>query len=229
MKKLIFGYGITGRAIEKYFLQNNINYLIYDDYLTPTKTSIDKIIEEVDEVFVSPGISPRNSTLIKLIDNDIKISTDLDLFERINKIDSIKIGVTGTNGKTTFVKIVTEFLNKMGYSTISAGNIGNSPLELINKKYDYIIFELSSFQLHYLSDFSLDYSIILNFASDHLDWHDNYKNYLSSKAKYLSLQKMKTYYFMTKFSKNFLKRKYQKLIILLTYFLKIKIYPFHKN
>ena len=81
MKKLIFGYGITGRAIEKYFLQNNINYLIYDDYLTPTKTSIDKIIEEVDEVFVSPGISPRNSTLIKLIDNDIKISTDLDLFE----------------------------------------------------------------------------------------------------------------------------------------------------
>ena len=229
MKKLIFGYGITGRAIEKYFLQNNINYLIYDDYLTPTKTSIDKIIEEVDEVFVSPGISPRNSTLIKLIDNDIKISTDLDLFERINKIDSIKIGVTGTNGKTTFVKIVTEFLNKMGYSTISAGNIGNSPLELINKKYDYIIFELSSFQLHYLSDFSLDYSIILNFASDHLDWHDNYKNYLSSKAKIFKFTKNENVLFYDEIFKKFSKKKISKTNNSLNLFLENKNLSFSQE
>ncbi len=229
MKKLIFGYGITGRAIEKYFLQNNINYLIYDDYLTPTKTSIDKIIEEVDEVFVSPGISPRNSTLIKLIDNDIKISTDLDLFERINKIDSIKIGVTGTNGKTTFVKIVTEFLNKMGYSTISAGNIGNSPLELINKKYDYIIFELSSFQLHYLSDFSLDYSIILNFASDHLDWHENYKNYLSSKAKIFKFTKNENVLFYDEIFKKFSKKKISKTNNSLNLFLENKNLSFSQE
>tara|TARA_B100002019_G_scaffold121395_1_gene104374 strand:+ start:5594 stop:6787 length:1194 start_codon:yes stop_codon:yes gene_type:complete len=229
VKKLIFGYGITGRAIEKYFLQNNINYLIYDDYLTPTKTSIDKIIEEVDEVFVSPGISPRNSTLIKLIDNDIKISTDLDLFERINKIDSIKIGVTGTNGKTTFVKIVTEFLNKMGYSTISAGNIGNSPLELINKKYDYIIFELSSFQLHYLSDFSLDYSIILNFASDHLDWHENYKNYLSSKAKIFKFTKNENVLFYDEIFKKFSKKKISKTNNSLNLFLENKNLSFSQE
>ncbi len=210
MKKLIFGYGITGRAIEKYFLQNNIDFLIYDDYLPSAKTNIDKIITEVDEMFISPGIPPRNSTLNKLIDNDIKISTDLDLFERINKSDAIKIGVTGTNGKTTFVKIVTEFLNKMGYSAISAGNIGNSPLELINKKYDYIIFELSSYQLHYLSDISLDYAIILNFASDHLDWHDSYKNYLSSKAKIFKFTKNENVLFYDEIFKKFSKKKMSK-------------------
>tara|TARA_B100000900_G_scaffold366145_1_gene341876 strand:- start:8826 stop:10019 length:1194 start_codon:yes stop_codon:yes gene_type:complete len=210
VKKLIFGYGITGRAIEKYFLQNNIDFLIYDDYLPSAKTNIDKIITEVDEMFISPGIPPRNSTLNKLIDNDIKISTDLDLFERINKSDAIKIGVTGTNGKTTFVKIVTEFLNKMGYSAISAGNIGNSPLELINKKYDYIIFELSSYQLHYLSDISLDYAIILNFASDHLDWHDSYKNYLSSKAKIFKFTKNENVLFYDEIFKKFSKKKMSK-------------------
>ena len=111
--------------------------------MTPTKTSIDKIIEEVDEVFVSPGISPRNSTLIKLIDNDIKISTDLDLFERINKIDSIKIGVTGTN-ETNFVKIVTEFLNKMDILQFQL-EILETSIELINKKYDYIILNFQVF------------------------------------------------------------------------------------
>ena len=189
MKKIIFGYGETGKAVEQFFINNKIDYEIYDDNIPELDRDIISNLLEFDEVIISPGITPENLLLSKIKSENIRVSTDLDLFFRFNKNNIKVIGVTGTNGKTSFVKIVTEFLNKNGYSAISSGNIGSSPLNSIDNNYDYLVLELSSYQLYHSTNLLLDYGVILNIASDHLDWHGNFQNYLEAKSKIIKFTK----------------------------------------
>tara|TARA_B100001996_G_C18662109_1_gene593481 strand:+ start:255 stop:1415 length:1161 start_codon:yes stop_codon:yes gene_type:complete len=185
VKKLIFGYGITGKSVEKYFQKNNIDYLVFDDN-REIKVSVDKFfnkekISEIDEVIISPGIKPSNPLLQDFNNLKIPVKTDIDLFN--NHYSNKIIGVTGTNGKTTFVNLLADFINSQGFSAISLGNVGKSPLDVIGDEYDYLILELSSFQLYYINNINLYLAVILNIQEDHLDWHINYEDYEASKLK----------------------------------------------
>ena len=189
MKKLIFGYGETGKAVEQFFINNKIDFEIYDDNISDFDRDITDNLMEFDEVIISPGIPPDNVLLSKIKSQNLNISTDLDLFFRYNDKNIKIIGITGTNGKTSFVNIVKEFLEKNGHKAISSGNIGTSPLNSINKDFEYLVLELSSYQLHYSKNLSLDFGVVLNIASDHLDWHGNFKNYLEAKSKIIKFTK----------------------------------------
>ena len=59
----------------------------------------------------------------------------------------------------------------------------------IKKNYDYLVLELSSYQLYYSENLLLDYGVVLNIASDHLDWHGNFQNYLEAKSKIIKFTK----------------------------------------
>ena len=189
MKKLIFGYGETGKAVEQFFINNKIDFEIYDDNISNFNRDITDNLMEFDEVIISPGIPPDNVLLSKIKSQNLNISTDLDLFFRYNDKNIKIIGITGTNGKTSFVNLVKEFLEKNGHKAISSGNIGTSPLNSINKDFEYLVLELSSYQLHYSKNLSLDFGVVLNIASDHLDWHGNFKNYLEAKSKIIKFTK----------------------------------------
>ena len=154
-------------------------------------------------VVVSPGLSPHEKSennffiINKLAgDHGIPIWTEVDLFfsalemKANNAIVKSKIiAVTGTNGKTTVVSMVKDLLKNLGYDVELAGNVGTSLLEALmermqNGKFPaFWILELSSFQLFLSSDFKSDVSVILNFSSDHLDWHSSEEEYLNSKLK----------------------------------------------
>ena len=153
MKKLIFGYGVTGKTVEQYFQKCNINYLIYDENKElnlPTELVFEPSrFSEIDEVIISPGVKPSNSLLEQFYLIEKPVITDIDIFNNIYK-EKI-IGITGTNGKTTFVNLLAGFLNSQGSESIAVGNVGKSPLEIIDKKFDYVVMELSSFQLHYIN------------------------------------------------------------------------------
>ncbi len=189
MKKLIFGYGETGKAVEQFFINNKIDFEIYDDNIPEFDRDINDNFMEFDEVIISPGIPPDNLLLSNIKSHNLNISTDLDLFFRYSNKDIKIIGVTGTNGKTSFVNVVKEFLEKNGHKAISSGNVGTSPLNSINKDFEYLVLELSSYQLYYSRNLSLDYGVVLNIASDHLDWHGNFKNYLEAKSKIIKFTK----------------------------------------
>ena len=127
MKKLIFGYGVTGKSVESYFQKNNIEYLIYDDN---HNLSIQEEfafqysrIEEIGEVIISPGIKPTNPLLMEIKSKGLDVLTDIDLFNNIHK--GKIIGITGTNGKTTLVNLLTGYLNSIGKKSIAVGNVGN--------------------------------------------------------------------------------------------------------
>ena len=189
MKTLIFGYGITGKAVENFLKNKSKEYLIYDDnenvLLNIEKELLfhDSQIDIIDEIVISPGINPDHKQ-IKNFTTKNKIITDIDLFCR--EFQGKFIGVTGTNGKTTFVNLLTDFLISKDINAVACGNVGVSPLSINFEDKEFAIVELSSFQLHYSSNLKINYGIFLNFHSDHLDWHKDVEEYRKSKLKLLT-------------------------------------------
>ena len=95
------------------------------------------------------------------------------------------IGITGTNGKTTTVGMVESIFKAAGLSAIACGNVGTPVIEIITGDtfYEYLIVELSSFQLHWSASLELDAAALLNIDDDHLDWHGTFPAYLDAKLK----------------------------------------------
>ncbi|MBB38243.1 MAG: hypothetical protein CL515_04805, partial [Actinobacteria bacterium] len=194
MNALILGYGSTGKSVEDYLLSKNISsYAIWDDYsndLSPHKTenNLDNINrEDYKVVYISPGIAPDHPVISHIDKNKlgIPIETDLDIFFTSSIDTSMPkiIGITGTNGKSTCVEVLKEIILSTGVKAEACGNVGRPILECSPKLSDneYLIIELSSFQLHYVNSLRLDVAAILNISEDHIDWHGNRENYQEAK------------------------------------------------
>ena len=193
-KFLIYGYGISGKSIERYLNNKNCNYNIYDDFKKITnKKTINKDylhnnINEYDYFIVSPSIKINKNHLLYKYKN--KILIDLD-FLSLELSKQKLIGVTGTEGKSSTCCYLKEILSKK-YKTEIIGNFGNTILDkrdLINylSKVDILIIELSSYQLDKVKFLKLHYALITNIFSDHLDYHKNLKEYINSKFRIQSL------------------------------------------
>jgi UDP-N-acetylmuramoylalanine--D-glutamate ligase len=207
VNKLIYGYGVTGKAVEAFFNKKNIPYKIFDENSNENygnKIVKDELLKEnFDEVILSPGIQDNNDILNILRKKNLSVITDIDLFDKYHKQKSKIIGVTGTNGKTTFVNLLNGFLDLEGFKTSACGNIGESPLNIVDDDYDYIIIELSSYQLFHTKSVRLDYAILLNIASDHLDWHGSLEGYIEAKSKIFNfVDKEKVIFYDNTFSNN---------------------------
>ena len=189
-KFLIYGFGISGKSIEKYLENNNCNYNIYDDFKkirhkkAISKRYLSNKINEYSYFIVSPSIQiEKNHFLYK---HKNKILIDLDFLSL--EISSQKIlGVTGTEGKSSTCSYINQILSKK-YKTKIIGNFGKTILDKKNltkylSKIDILIIELSSYQLDKLKFLKLHYALITNIFSDHLDYHRNIKNYISSKFR----------------------------------------------
>lgn len=143
--------------------------------------------EEFDFAIVSPGFAPTHPMVAKLTAARVSIYTDIDLAWALD--DKVKkptwITITGTNGKTTTTQLTEAMLSQAGYRAIACGNIGNPILDAIRdpEGYDFLVVELSSFQLHYSHILGAKASAFLNFADDHLDWHGSETAYFGAKTK----------------------------------------------
>ena len=189
-KFLIYGYGVSGKSVEKYLINNNCNFNIYDDFKkiinkrVISKKYLENKINQYSYFVVSPSIKiEKNHFLYK---HKNKILIDLDFLSL--EISSQKIlGVTGTEGKSSTCSYINQILSKK-YKTKIIGNFGNTILDKTNlnkylSKIDILIIELSSYQLDKLKFLKLHYALITNIFSDHLDYHRNIKNYISSKFR----------------------------------------------
>ena len=152
-----------------------------------------------DYIVIRPGLDSKKCGLKYFLqDNKDKICTDLDIFYTHNYQNKI-ITITGTNGKSTTVKLLGDILKKSGKDTRSVGNIGRSILNerKINKKTIFVI-EASSYQIEYSKFFKSKYSILLNISQDHIERHGNFKNYLQAKLKLFYQSSKKDFIFFDK-------------------------------
>jgi UDP-N-acetylmuramoylalanine--D-glutamate ligase len=97
------------------------------------------------------------------------------------------LALTGTNGKTTTVEMVAHIMQSAGLKARACGNVGTTVIETVtgDENFDYLILELSSFQLHWLQDAQFISTAILNIADDHVDWHGTFDAYAQAKLSIL--------------------------------------------
>ena len=142
---------------------------------------------EWDLVVTSPGWRPDQPLLAEAAARGIPVWGEVELAWRLRPAENAApwLTITGTNGKTTTVRMLESILRAAGLRAVAAGNVGTPIIEAIMdpEPYDVIAVELSSFQLHWSSSIAPEASVCLNIAPDHVDWHGSYEAYRAAKGK----------------------------------------------
>jgi UDP-N-acetylmuramoylalanine--D-glutamate ligase len=192
---LVLGAGVTGIAVARSLSAKGASILFADDQVE----SVDgfKVLKsdqiEVDGfsfVVISPGWKESHPLIVKAQAAGIRLVNEIDLAWsfRTELVPGQKwIALTGTNGKTTTVEMAAAMLRAGGVSAIACGNVGTTVIESVesSEKYEVLVLELSSFQLHWLKEASFVAAAILNIAHDHLDWHGTFAEYARVKGSIL--------------------------------------------
>lgn len=139
---------------------------------------------EADEVIKSPGIPEKAEMVQQLIAQGTPVIDELEFASRYTS--SRFIAITGTNGKTTTTLLTYHLLKEAGLKVGLAGNVGFSLARLIaeGEQFDWVVLEVSSFQIDGFRKFRPDVAVLLNITPDHLDRY-NYQleNYIHSKFR----------------------------------------------
>ncbi|MEU2153684.1 UDP-N-acetylmuramoyl-L-alanine--D-glutamate ligase [Streptomyces sp. NPDC019396] len=137
-------------------------------------------------VVTAPGWKPDKPLFAAAAEAGVEVWGDVELAWRLRGPDSPPwLAVTGTNGKTTTVRMLASILEAAGLKTAAVGNIGVSLLDAVrgDEKYDVLAVELSSYQLHWAPSLRAHSAAVLNLAPDHLDWHGSMEAYAADKGR----------------------------------------------
>ena len=152
----------------------------------------DRIFIEADLVVLSPGV-PNIPQVLTARRRGVKVISELELAWLLS--DSPYVGITGTNGKSTVTTLTGLMLAKAKKKVLVAGNIGNALTEDPRKLsgQDWIVAELSSFQLEDIETFRPRVAAILNVTQDHLDRYHDMAEYAGAKARIFMNQDKKDF------------------------------------
>ena len=147
----------------------------------------DSLPEGTGLVVTSPGWRPDAPLLAAAAAAGIEIIGEVELAWRLRPENAAPwLAVTGTDGKTTVVRMLTSMLTAAGHKALAVGNVGTPIVEAVcdpSESHDVLVVELSSYQLHWSSSLGPKASAVLNVAPDHLDWHGTMDAYVEAKAK----------------------------------------------
>lgn len=198
IKVLILGFSKSGVSAAKYLSKRGAECYITEN--KPAREQDKPLIEELAQMGIkcefaghsedfingahiavtSPGIPPHAEIIKRVREKKIPVISEIELAYR--EASTPFIAITGTNGKTTTTALTSHILSTR-YKAPVCGNIGVPPTSLLEEKNDYLVAELSSFQIEYSSGFHAQIAMFLNFTPDHIDWHGGLDNYFKSKSK----------------------------------------------
>ncbi len=192
---LIAGGGVTGSSVARFLDTEGATVVIVDEnpdlkteFTVLAPQSVD--VNEYSAVVISPGWKESHPLVAACIAAGIEILNEIDIAWSIAKERSPNqkwLALTGTNGKTTTVEMAAAMLQRAGLKAVACGNVGDTVIDAVTHKdsIDYLIIELSSFQLHWMKSAHFVSSAILNIAEDHLDWHGGFDAYCDAKLSLL--------------------------------------------
>lgn len=184
-KVIVFGAGLSGIGAKQLLEKNGFDVYLVDDKIGISSKEGIKILnnEDIEFIVKSPGISWQVELLEVAKEKRIKIISEIDLaYKYMNK--SIKIiSITGTNGKTTTATKIFELLEFAGKKVKLAGNAGFSFAKLVADEEDleYVVLELSSYQLENNPQIHSNIAGIINLTPDHLARYKNVEEYYITK------------------------------------------------
>ncbi|MES9506092.1 UDP-N-acetylmuramoyl-L-alanine--D-glutamate ligase [Streptomyces sp. NPDC000609] len=142
--------------------------------------------ESTELIVTTPGWKPDKPLFTAAAEAGVPVWGDVELAWRLRGPGAAPwLAVTGTNGKTTTVRMLASILEAAGLRTAAVGNIGVSLLDAVlgDQEYDVLAVELSSYQLHWAPSLRADSAAVLNLAPDHLDWHGSMAAYVADKGR----------------------------------------------
>ena len=187
---LVLGAGVTGSAVARSLQARGGTVSISDDNAPDSIKPESVNLQDFDAVVISPGWRQDHPLVIKVLASDLEILNEIDLawLIRAEVAPGQKwLALTGTNGKTTTVEMTAKILQTAGLKAVACGNVGDTVIEAVDRPepYEYLVLELSSFQLHWAKQAEFVSSAILNIADDHLDWHGTFDAYADAKFSIL--------------------------------------------
>jgi len=217
---LVLGLGESGLAMARWCARHGCRLRVADTREVPPNLSaleahgVDAdfvggpfspvLLEGVELVAISPGLSPLAADLLPLIsaarEQGIPVWGELELFSQALRTLGESgyapkvVAITGTNGKTTTTSLTGLLCERAGRKVAVAGNISPSLLDKLSEAIDNTalpdvwVLELSSFQLETSHTFAPDAAAVLNITQDHLDWHGGLDAYAAAKGRIFGTQ-----------------------------------------
>jgi UDP-N-acetylmuramoylalanine--D-glutamate ligase len=154
------------------FYSNGIGFSLGENYLDG--------LNGFDYIFRSPSMRPDLDKVREEVERGAILTSEIEML--IELCPSTIVGVTGSDGKTTTTTLIYNILKEEGYNCYLGGNIGVPLFSQIDKMLpeDYIVLELSSFQLMTLKK-SPQIAVVTNISPNHLDIHKSYEEYINAK------------------------------------------------
>ncbi len=138
-------------------------------------------LKEFDLAVTSPGVPWDSPILGGLRLDGVEVVSEIEFASWY--LEAPVIAVTGSNGKSTTVTLIGKILEKAGMKVYVGGNIGPPLADAVGGEYDWVVAEVSSFQLEGIKRFRPKISLLLNITPDHLDRHRDLHNYAGLKFR----------------------------------------------
>lgn len=200
MRVLVVGLGRSGVSATKLLCKKGLKVTVTDELnKSDLKDSLDalegyefeaelgkhvlKTFTDQDLIVVSPGVRLDIKPLEQARKSNIPVISEIELAAQF--ITEPIIAITGTNGKTTTSHLIHEMIQAGGKTAFLGGNVGVPLCEYAarREKCDYVVVEVSSFQLETCFDFKPHVAVFLNVAPDHLDRYSGFEDYVKAKLR----------------------------------------------
>lgn len=195
MRVAVAGAGVTGRSVAKVLREQGAEVFFIDDKVSTVENFEvrrpgESLADDFDALMISPGWRADHPLIIKARAANKAILNEIDFAWSVkNQLNPGQqwLALTGTNGKTTTVEMVAHIMREAKINGVACGNVGRTVIDSViaPERYDYLIIELSSFQLHWMKDAEFAAVAILNIADDHIDWHGSFAAYAGAKVSLL--------------------------------------------
>jgi UDP-N-acetylmuramoylalanine--D-glutamate ligase len=179
LRALVYGMARSGTAVVERLMERG-------DEVVPVDRSLGNeedlsLLRGVDVVVKSPGVPGEAPLLAEARARRVPVWSEVEFGYRQLPAGTRLVGVTGTNGKTTTTELLGAVFRAAGRSVAVAGNVG-TPLTTVRGA-DWVVCELSSFQLEDVRTLACEVAVLLNLEPDHLDRHGSFEAYRDAKLR----------------------------------------------
>jgi UDP-N-acetylmuramoylalanine--D-glutamate ligase len=195
---IVVGAGCTGLGLARFFLDRGADVTLSDSRRREDIGGVEELaargvrfdcgghdaalMAAADLVAISPGIALDVPAVAGAMAAGVPVLGEIEIAAR--ELAAPMIAITGTNGKSTTTCLVGEILQRWNRRAFVGGNLGTPLIEATrNSDWDWIVAEISSFQLEAIETFRPRYGLLLNLTEDHLDRYPDMASYVAAKLR----------------------------------------------
>ena len=176
MRAVVYGAARSGRSV-----MERLDDAVLVDRTLGNEDDL-TLLDGAHVLIKSPGVPGEAPLVVEARRRGIPVWSEVELGYRLLAPAGTRfVGVTGTNGKTTTTELIGAIFRAAGRDVAVAGNVG-TPLTSVRAA-DWVICELSSFQLEDVHELACDVAVLLNLEPDHLDRHGTFDAYRAAKLR----------------------------------------------